>query len=194
MSKNIYIGTCSKCQKSFSKEIKWGYTPKYCSRTCANSKTKSGPVKRKFKYTKVTFRPCNKCGEILVLGKPKNNILQQYCKICSLYLKNIYTSTCRFNLSPILHSELYDNKLLSKFYWFHPTYNKNGVCWDHLYRITDGFKAHIDPKYISHPANAEMILMKDNIKRRNQSTIGIEELFLRIKLWDSGCRKLPKNW
>jgi len=38
MSNSIYTGTCPKCQKSFTKKIKWGYTPKYCSRSCANSR------------------------------------------------------------------------------------------------------------------------------------------------------------
>jgi len=194
MSKNIYTGQCPKCQKHFIKEIKWGYKPKFCSRKCANSRTISGPERIIYKHTKVYIKPCKRCNTMTVFSKPKNNSYKKYCYHCSLYLKNIYMDDCRFSLSPNIHPELYNNSLLIKHNWFHPINNKNGVCWDHLYRIIDGFQSHINPKIISHPANAEMVTMKENMKRRLQSSITIDELYTRINLWNSGRRILQKTW
>lgn len=61
MSKSIYTGQCPKCQNHFTKEIKWGHIPKFCSRSCANSRNHSEKTKQKiskklknvYSYTKI---------------------------------------------------------------------------------------------------------------------------------------------
>jgi hypothetical protein len=37
----IHNGICAKCNQPFSKEIKWGHIPKFCSRVCSNSRSHS---------------------------------------------------------------------------------------------------------------------------------------------------------
>lgn len=95
----------------------------------------------------------------------------------------MYRSLCTFNLSPVTHSHLYDFDLISTNGWYTPSnkgkYNPNGVTWDHLYRIEDGFANNVPPSIMSHPANAEMLTWIDN-KNRKTSQITYEQLLQHI--------------
>ena len=63
-----------------------------------------------------------------------------------------------------------------------PNPNLQGVCWDHLYRIEDGFSNGVSVEIMRHPANAEMVTWPEN-KARIISQITLEELLDRIKNW-----------
>lgn len=99
-----------------------------------------------------------------------------------------YREACSFNLNPTDHYTLYDFVLIKQVGWYTPankgTYNPNGVTWDHLYRIEEGFKNKVPPHIMSHPANAEMIPWIEN-KARKTSQITLEELYNRIKCWNN---------
>ena len=94
--------------------------------------------------------------------------------------------------------ELFDQKLIQEFGMYQPSNSKfpnlNGLVFDHLYRVYDGFLNNIDPLIIKHPANAELIPQPLNKERMPKSTITIEELYERIRLWDSGNRNLKKYY
>ena len=50
--------------------------------------------------------------------------------------------------------------------------------------IKEGFLNKIDPKIISHPANCQLLLHKDNIKKYINSSITLNELYQRIIKWN----------
>lgn len=41
MSIKIFHGLCLKCGNSFTKEIKWGHIPKFCSKSCSHSRSQT---------------------------------------------------------------------------------------------------------------------------------------------------------
>lgn len=101
--------------------------------------------------------------------------------------------SCRFKLNPKDHASLYNFDLIKTNGWYRPSnsqkgYNPEGVTWDHLYRIQDGFKNHVPSNVMSHPANAEMVTWIEN-KNRKISVITLDELHQRIANWNSGGPK-----
>jgi uncharacterized C2H2 Zn-finger protein/endogenous inhibitor of DNA gyrase (YacG/DUF329 family) len=60
-----------------------------------------------------------------------------------------YRTQCRFNLNPVDNFAMYDFDLIKQVGWYRPAnhpkgYNPDGVTWDHLYRIEEGFRHKID--------------------------------------------------
>ncbi len=77
--------------------------------------------------------------------------------------------------------------LLNKYGVFNTRDNKNttGCVRDHLLSRRYGFDNNIDPEIISHPANCEIVLNSENIRRArtNDNIITLEELLERIENW-----------
>lgn len=89
--KKYHKGVCPKCQKPFTKEIKGGYKPIFCSRSCANGKAhsektklkisksnKSTPYIKRIKktYTEVKKTNCMLCDKLFWV--PAKSI-KKYC-------------------------------------------------------------------------------------------------------------------
>lgn len=109
--------------------------------------------------------------------------------------KALYRIACRFNLPPSQYPELFNQPLVEQYGWYNPTNkagptNLTGVCWDHLYRIEEGYKNNIPASIMSHPANAELVPWGVN-KNRTSSMITYEQLLERIDQWEGGNRNLP---
>jgi len=104
----------------------------------------------------------------------------------------------KFSLNRKDHPELFNSNLIEKYGWYapsnHSTRQENlyGVQWDHLYRASDGIKNNVPLLLLNHPANAELIPMRENIRRAKQSTITLDELYRRIIRWEEGFRDLPR--
>lgn len=201
---------CKHCGKLIPYEKKEN---NFCNRSCACTFNNLKSPRRKkqetilkrgekiphpsLNYCKVTFRQCPTCNNhFLVRGARR-----KYCSgICNPNNQNIsrYRILCAFSLNKKDHPELFDGKLITEYGWYQPTNrgkntNLTGVTWDHLFKITDGFKMKIDPKIMSHPANAELVPWKENYNRNsNGSLITFQELLERIELWNSGDKNLPK--
>ncbi len=90
MSVKMHHGTCAKCNVTFTKEIKYGYIPKFCSRLCSNSRVQT----TENNYKRSVFAKNNPTG--VGLGKIRNssntknpdlweNVLCPTC--CSNFLK-----------------------------------------------------------------------------------------------------------
>lgn len=132
------------------------------------------------------LRICVSCG-----SQFSSKYHQKYCHpTCNQTKigKIAYRNFCRFNLNPRDHKSLYDFDLIKSNGWYRPSnhpdgYNPDGVTWDHLYRVEDGFKNQIDPYIMSHPANAEMLIWRENIARK-QSQITLDQLYKRINDYD----------
>lgn len=102
--------------------------------------------------------------------------------------KVLYRQQCKFSITPQNHPQLFDFDLIKTNGWYraanHPDgYNPDGVTWDHLFRVEDGYKNGVDPSILAHPANAQMVTWRENQKRK-KSSITLEELLQRIELWN----------
>ena len=75
--------------------------------------------------------------------------------------------------------------LLKEYGVFNPNKNTKGCVRDHLLSRRYGFDNNIDPDIISHPANCEIVLHSENIRRANgdDDLITLDELLERIKNW-----------
>ena len=97
---------------------------------------------------------------------------QYYKKLCSF----------KFNLSEFPFE--FDFKIIEEFGWYKAKNNgdnPNGVSRDHKVSIKYGFENKIDPEIISHPANCELILQKENSKKNSKNSLTLQELLDRIE-------------
>lgn len=195
---NPSICSNSSCKKELSYKKRMN---KYCSNSCSatsNNCTRvcnipPGPKKTKFPSSRVTFKKCSVCNKAyrLTINSHKNQCSYN-CFIKNTTSIKQYRQYCKFSLNKNDHSCLFDIDLINLFGWYSPANKENnlkGVSWDHLYRISDGWKNNIPPEIMRHPANAELIPHEVNFARK-VSQISYDELLERIKLWDMGCRTL----
>jgi hypothetical protein len=160
-----------------------------------NPRTKSPTYKAPKEYptTNIKYKQCEKCNIIFISPASRSSC---YCTKCRYENKTFYRKSCRFSLSSKKHSELFDFEMIKNYGWYRPhsamNPNPTGVTWDHLYQIQEGYKNNISFELIKHPANAEMVPYKENFNRRISSTITLNELFLRIVLWEFGNHTLPR--
>jgi hypothetical protein len=65
--------------------------------------------------------------------------------------------------------------------------DKDSLVRDHMYGRKNGFLNEVFPEIIRHPANCQLISHSENIKKskkKNDSIINLDELFVRIKKWN----------
>lgn len=65
------------------------------------------------------------------------------------------------------------------------TRKRNEYHLDHMYSIYSGFNNNVPPKIISHPANLQMLLESINISKSNKNKITLQELYRRIKQYET---------
>jgi hypothetical protein len=140
-------------------------------------------------YTKVYQNICKKTG-IVFFSKTYKKYHPTVYKD-----RDHYKLLCRFDFSIKEYSSwfAYANKIIKEHGWYSPYNKKNnltGCSRDHLYSISDGYKNNIDPKIISHPANCHIVTHTENQKKHKNSSITLEELMERIKLFDEKYKKM----
>jgi predicted transcriptional regulator len=100
----------------------------------------------------------------------------------------IYKNLCEFKFNVYDYPEYFNLDLIKKYGWYRAKNNGNnlfGVSRDHMYSISEGFKKGIDPYYISHPVNCELILQSDNSKKRTKCSITLNILKQAAQDWDN---------
>jgi hypothetical protein len=176
-------------------------TNNYCNSSCAASNNnsmfprKSGPIPKPKKVKPVNMQCCVTCNSEFRCRNPRHI----YCSVnCNpkTEIVRYYRTACKFKLNKNDHPELFNSELISRYGWYNSTNrpgvtNLTGVTWDHLYRISDGFKNNISIEIMNHPANAELVPWIVN-KNRKVSQITLIELHERIKMWEAGNRMLPR--
>lgn len=198
---------CEKCNSPILHE--WRKDKKYiknaplrfCSKSCANSKTPSAQqkaalsIKMKSKAYENSDNVSRKYG--LIECKNCLNKFNRYypsAKFCSQgcwknYHKTIrnsrqnYKIQCAFKFNVYDYPDYFDLTLLSQYGWYSPTNkecNLNGVSRDHKLSISDGFEQKIDPNIIAHPANCCLVQHVDNQKKHRKSSITLEQLLEEI--------------
>lgn len=106
--------------------------------------------------------------------------------------KEKYWAECKFKFDPFNYTQLEGYELLFQFKFCNPITNKEGICRDHMYSISDGWLNEINPTFISHPANCQIMLAIENCIKNSSSSITLDHLLERIKYWDSNILSLTK--
>ena len=98
-----------------------------------------------------------------------------------------YRLQCAFTFSLNDYPDEFDFKLIEQYGWYKAKNrgnNLNGVSRDHMYSVKEGFLNKVDPKILAHPANCRLIRHNDNVSKGSSSTITLEQLLERIRLWN----------
>lgn len=134
---------------------------------------------------------CKNCDNIIPYEKRRkifcNNICRREYDRKNMDEYKKYKSDTRFKFNLSDYPNEFDFTLIEEYGWYRPSNrgnNLNGVSRDHMYSVREGFENNIDPEIISHPANCKLLVHTNNISKNKNSSINIDELLLRIELWN----------
>ena len=202
---------CEHCGKKFQvKENEFEFPKKehyYCSRSCANSRNHSDEVKNKISdtlqkhYGKNHIYVCEVCGNSF-----ESDRIKKWCSVnCRrIYKYNIkkqnlteeqlkkkmykqYWLQCQFTFALSEFPEEFDFNLINQYGWYkakNKGNNLNGISRDHCFSVNQAFKLKIDPYYISHPANCQLLKHNDNVSKYVKCDISIDELYDKVNAWN----------
>ena len=201
---------CNKCGKEFEIQEREKFFPMkdkyYCSRSCANSHVRTEGSKQKTSSKMKDYHfgnaiesnkeiinciECNK--EILItpyyLGKKhfcSNKCRRQY-DFKKKTEKEKYRTLAQFKFSLNQFPNEFDFSLIKQHGWYQAKNhgnNLNGVSRDHMLSIDEGVKLNIDPLLLAHPANCQLLCHSDNQIKQHKSSITLEQLLEKIKIWE----------
>lgn len=139
-----------------------------------------------YPYTRVFKRICNSTHRLFW----STNSSAKYHPDTALALRT-YRARAAFKFNVYEYPERFNLDLLKEFGWYSPggrhgrntNLNLGGVSRDHLYPVKLGWENNVDPEILSHPANCELILHSENIRKRDKPALTLDELLRRIKDW-----------
>lgn len=206
--------TCAKCGNLFIKAIRNidfenGRFPIHCSRSCANSRTRTPElrerVSQKLRLTsftngeKTVIQPrfCKNCGKQIHHKSRHRNYCSDECRIAfrkaeratkydAEYAK--YRVACKFRFNLADYPDEFDFELIRQHGWYSPSNKKNnpnGVSRDHMYSVKAGYLNKVPSTIIEHPANCQLILHRANESKGSGCSITLEELKSRIASWEN---------
>lgn len=142
-------------------------------------------------HCKVTFKTCKETGLGYMSWSEHLGWINRTSPHIDRTRKELYYEDCAFKFNVYHYPEKFDLSLIEKHGWYEcyspkcgKENNTNGVSRDHMVSVMYGYKNGIDPKIISHPANCELVLQRDNISKREKCSISLEELMGRINKWN----------
>lgn len=185
--------TCKHCGNVFEKYIK--SEQDFCSSSCAatynntgrklteETKTKISNTLKSKKEKHKKNRVCKNCNINEITKKYKS-----VCDKCRYEYYEYYRPSCVFKFNPYDYPDEFNLELIKQYGWYSPLNKKNnlyGISKDHKYSVKEGYINGVSPDIISHPANCELLLFSNNSRKRDKSSITLEELYEKIKNWDS---------
>lgn len=161
-------------------------------------KTNKNFIEKKDEYDCI----CKCCGKTF-----KTKLIRKFCSDkCRSFYKNYkskfdnandleqakiinkyYKKQCHFNFALNNFYNEFDFSLIEKFGWYQAKNHGNnleGVSRDHKYSVNEAVKNKIDPYYISHPANCQLMKHSENISKLDSSSITKEELYKLVDEWN----------
>ncbi len=196
----IFIGMnrCENCNKLLTTLYGSG---RFCSERCSrsystkkNRKEISAAVSRTLKNRTVTLieKRCEYCDETFTsLIRKRARFCTKRCAALSRGLHLVgyekYKRECQFTFNLSDYPNEFDFLLIKEHGWYSPKNrgnNLNGVSRDHIMSIRWGFEHSIDPRYIRHPANCQLMCHNDNVSKGKKESISIQGLLHRIEEWD----------
>jgi len=198
--------SCVKCNKNFTvneREKDFPLKLKYfCSRTCANAHVITNSHRKKARESQLKYlkrmcyipkirqeKACPFCGKTFYSNK--NKFCSSKCvhknrrKHLDEYRR--FALECRFQFSLNQYPTEFDFDLIKKRGWYKAKnrgHNPNGVTRDHIVSVRWAYEHGIDSKYISHPANCQLMLQLANVSKGKKASLTIEELMDKIKSWN----------
>lgn len=126
-------------------------------------------------------------------GKKISISLKKYHKIrlsnLDIKEKNNYKILCKFNFSLNNFPDEFDFNLIKTFGWYKAKNrgdNPTGISRDHMFSIYEGYKQNVDPYYISHPANCQLLQHNINLHTKGiRCSITLQELYDRVNNWNN---------
>lgn len=132
---------------------------------------------------------CVKCANRLkslnIFKKKFNGLTNDYERGKVLYSQ--YRKLCDFTFALSSFPDEFEFALIEENGWYKAKNHGNnlyGVSRDHLFSVNEGFKEHIDPYYISHPANCKLLLHSENSSKSDGCAITFGELKEKIAKWE----------
>ena len=117
--------------------------------------------------------------EASILYRKNNNTLKTVDK-------EIYIEKCKFKFSPWTEYKIEGYDLLKSYEFCkqqNQDKNKSYIHRDHMISIAYGWENNIPSEHISHPANCQIMLAIDNIKKGIKCSLTYDELLIRIQNW-----------
>ena len=189
--KSTKLIQCSQCHTEFRIPV-GSINQKFCSHSCAAtynnlnapSTRKRGPTKKQkpisYPKTKVYLNKCSKTGLLFYsksYRKYHPSILDE---------KDTYNYHCQFRFSIKQFPLWFDVELIKELGWYSNPgsrkgqLNTKGVSRDHMISKSHGFLNNINPWYISHPANCQLMSHKQNQTKNSKSSLTLPDLLERI--------------
>lgn len=170
---------CPKCARSFS--TPQGYGHHKCS-----TKRQYRTNLSDYPYTPVWSKICRQSQRTFFTVKPG----MLYHPEAQIALRT-YRARAAFDFNVYQYPDRFDLRMIQEYGWYSPggrngnnkNRNMTGVSRDHLYPVKLGWLNNIDPELLAHPANCQLMLQMDNLKKRDNASISINELKERIKHW-----------
>lgn len=144
------------------------------------------PKQRKeYPHTKIYRNACP------ISGKIWFSKLRRKFHPDSISIKECYYKRSQFLFSISKFPLWFDGELIKELGWYSSVTRNNininltGVSRDHRISRSYGFKNNIDPWYISHPANCQLMVHADNNSKHMDSSIDLNQLKEDIKKFES---------
>lgn len=136
----------------------------------------------KLLFTKLANCSCGHCGLKFVARTRR-----KYCNNHIELYKNNNRNRYAFTFSIKTHSKAFTEQelnLLRKLGMWSYT-NTNGVTRDHKVSVNEAIRNSYDPYYIKHPVNCQLMLWRDNNKKKTKSSITYAELIELANAYDA---------
>lgn len=144
---------------------------------------------------KIKIIKCECCGNEFETKKTNQRFCCRKCAVThrvnesnktrGLFL--IYKSQTTFKFAINQYPEEFDTKLINEYGWYSASNkgnNLSGVSRDHMFSVNEGFRLKVDPYYISHPANCELMLQNNNSSKYSDCSITLDDLIKRVEEWN----------
>lgn len=132
-------------------------------------------------YSRIRYSTCQHCGFQGIYRTAR-----KYCdEHTALYGRNgRYKYAFRFN--PFQHPDVFTKEELD---WCrevgaYSLQNTKGWTRDHKVSVTEAIRRNLDPYYIKHPLNCEMMTFSRNNKKKGASSISYEDLVAAVDAYD----------
>lgn len=187
----------------------------FCSNSCAASHNNKHRIVRERKFSNDGIKNIVNAREIklntLLIEYNKNPKFCIECyailpyrnrnrKFCSIECKRKYErknlneyqkyyKECQFDFNLSDYPNEFDFSLIEKYGWYQAKNhgnNLNGVSRDHMISIKYGFENKISSEIIRHPANCQLMIHNENVRKHKGCSITLDELLNRIDTWGSG--------
>lgn len=99
--------------------------------------------------------------------------------------KELFNLDCAFKFNVYDYPNYFDLSLAEKHGWYSNIDNPKGVSRDHKVSKMYAFRNGLDPAAISHPANCEIMLHSDNMRKKTKCSITYEQLLIDIDNFNS---------